>query len=137
MKKKLMFAAIAAAFLGMAAVAPAQQAKLSGGVVKIGILTDLSGLYSDLSGQGSLVAARMAIDDFLKQEKNPFKVELVSADHQNKGDVASNKAREWFERDGVDMIGEGRHQRAVVRWDRFVPKAMAKAGAAAQQEMAG
>ncbi|MGV3628874.1 MAG: ABC transporter substrate-binding protein [Betaproteobacteria bacterium] len=106
MKKKLMFVALAAAFFGVAAMAPAQQAKLSGGVVKIGILTDLSGLYSDLSGQGSLVAARMAIDDFLKQEKNPFKVELVSADHQNKGDVASNKAREWFERDGVDMIGD-------------------------------
>lgn len=107
MKKKLMVAATAAALLGLAAGVPAQQAaKISDGVVKIGILTDLSGTYSDLAGQGSVLAARMAIDDFLKQEKNPFKVELVSADHQNKGDVASNKAREWFERDGVDMIGD-------------------------------
>ncbi len=106
MKMKLLVAATAAALLGLTAVAQAQAPKLSGGVVKIGILTDLSGTYSDLSGSGSVLAARMAIDDFLKQEKNPFKVELVSADHQNKGDVASNKAREWFERDGVDMIGD-------------------------------
>jgi branched-chain amino acid transport system substrate-binding protein len=79
--------------------------KLSDGVVKIGVLTDLSGLYSDLAGAGSVLAARMAIDDFVAQEKGrAFKIELVSADHQNKGDVASNKAREWFERDQVDMI---------------------------------
>jgi branched-chain amino acid transport system substrate-binding protein len=87
-----------------AAKAPAA-IKLSDGVVKIGVLTDLSGLYSDLAGAGSVLAARMAIDDFVAQEKGrAFKIELVSADHQNKGDVASNKAREWFERDQVDMI---------------------------------
>ncbi len=74
-------------------------------MVKIGVLTDLSGSYSDLAGAGSVLAARMAIDDFIAQEKGrAFKIELVSADHQNKGDVASNKAREWFERDQVDMI---------------------------------
>jgi branched-chain amino acid transport system substrate-binding protein len=87
------------------AAAPAA-AKISDGVVKLGILTDLSGLYSDLSGTGSVLAARMAIDDFQAREKPAFKIELVSADHQNKGDVASNKAREWFERDNVDMIGD-------------------------------
>lgn len=86
------------------AAAPA--VKISDGVVKLGILTDLSGLYSDLSGSGSVLAARMAIDDFQAREKPAFKIELVSADHQNKGDVASNKAREWFERDNVDMIGD-------------------------------
>ena len=88
------------------AAAPAGGAKISDGVVKIGILTDLSGLYSDLSGAGSVLAARMAIEDFQAREKPGFKIELVSADHQNKGDVASNKAREWFERDKVDMIGD-------------------------------
>lgn len=86
---------------GKGAAAP----KLSDGVVKIGVLTDLSGLYSDLAGAGSILAARMAVEDFQAQEKGrAFKIEIVSADHQNKGDVASNKAREWFERDQVDMI---------------------------------
>ena len=87
--------------------APAGGVKLSDGVVKIGILTDLSGLYSDISGAGSITAAKMAIEDFQAQEKGrAFPIELVYADHQNKGDVASNKAREWFERDKVDMIGD-------------------------------
>lgn len=86
---------------------PAGGVKLSDGVVKIGILTDLSGLYSDLSGAGSITAAKMAIEDFQAQEKGrAFPIELVYGDHQNKGDVASNKAREWFERDKVDMIGD-------------------------------
>jgi len=79
--------------------------KLSDGIVKIGVLTDLSGLYSDLSGAGAVLAVKMAIEDFQAMEKGKsFPIELVSADHQNKGDVASNKAREWFERDQVDMI---------------------------------
>ena len=79
--------------------------KLSDGIVKIGVLTDLSGLYSDLSGAGAVLAVKMAIEDFQAMEKGrSFPIELVSADHQNKGDVASNKAREWFERDQVDMI---------------------------------
>jgi branched-chain amino acid transport system substrate-binding protein len=98
--------------LGVAPMTPAfsQQKgasgyKLSDGVVKIGVLTDLSGLYSDLSGAGAVLAVKMAIDDFKAMEKGKaFPIELVSADHQNKGDVASNKAREWFERDQVDMI---------------------------------
>ncbi len=104
----LLAAAVLAAqsVLGLAQTAkPAAGPKLSDDVVKIGVLTDLSGSYSDLAGAGSVLAARMAIDDFIAQEKGrAFKIELVSADHQNKGDVASNKAREWFERDQVDMI---------------------------------
>ncbi len=111
MKRKLIAVLVGAAF-GMAPLAQAiaQQKggsgpKLSDGVVKIGVLTDLSGLYSDLSGAGAVLAVKMAIDDFKAQEKGrAFPIELVSADHQNKGDVASNKAREWFERDKVDMI---------------------------------
>lgn len=113
MKRRIVSLAVAAALIGgYPGVSAAQQKggasgpKLSDGVVKIGILTDLSGTYSDLAGNGSVTAARMAVEDFQKQAKNPFKIEIVSADHQNKGDVASNKAREWFERDGVDMIGD-------------------------------
>jgi branched-chain amino acid transport system substrate-binding protein len=88
-----------------AEVKAAASVKLSDGKVKIGVLTDLSGLYSDLSGAGAVLAVKMAIEDFQAMEKGKsFPIELVSADHQNKGDVASNKAREWFERDQVDMI---------------------------------
>ena len=117
MKRKLMAVlvgmALAAAPLAVLAQAAKKDApkaaagavKLSDGVVKIGVLTDLSGLYSDLSGAGAVIAVKMAIDDFMAMEKGKaFPIELVSADHQNKGDVASNKAREWFERDQVDMI---------------------------------
>jgi branched-chain amino acid transport system substrate-binding protein len=110
MKRKIVSAAVAAAIIGgYAGAATAQQKgagpKLSDGVVKIGVLTDLSGAYSDLAGNGSVIAAKMAVEDFQKQQKaGAFKIEVVSADHQNKGDLASNKAREWFERDGVDMI---------------------------------
>jgi branched-chain amino acid transport system substrate-binding protein len=91
-----------ALFLGMAAA----RAQVSDGVVKIGVLTDMSGAYSDLSGQGAVVATQMAIDDFTAQEKPSFKIEMVNADHQNKGDIAANKAREWFERDKVDVVTE-------------------------------
>ncbi len=119
MKRKLLSVLIGAALAVAPAVAFAQakkdapkaQAKaagaikLSDGKVKIGVLTDLSGLYSDLSGAGAVLAVKMAIEDFQAMEKGKsFPIELVSADHQNKGDVASNKAREWFERDQVDMI---------------------------------
>lgn len=80
------------------------QAQVSGGVVKIGVMTDLSGMYSDLAGQGSIVATKMAIDDFIAKEKPSFKIEMVTADHQNKPDIASSKAREWLERDNVDTV---------------------------------
>lgn len=80
------------------------QAQVSGGVVKIGVMTDLSGMYSDLAGQGSIVATKMAIDDFIAKEKPSFKIEMVTADHQNKPDIASSKAREWLERENVDTV---------------------------------
>jgi branched-chain amino acid transport system substrate-binding protein len=77
--------------------------KISDGVVKIGVLTDMSGLYSDNSGQGSSVAAQMAVDDFGgKVLGRP--IQVVSADHQGKADVGASKAREWFDRQGVDVI---------------------------------
>ncbi len=100
-------AAALAATVSWAQQKPTGGIKLSDGVVKIGILTDMSGAYADLSGAGSITAAKMAIEDFRAQEKGAaFPIELVYGDHQNKGDVASNKAREWFERDKVDMIGD-------------------------------
>jgi len=81
-------------------------AQISDDVVRIGVMTDLSGIYSDLAGPGSVVATQMAIDDFIAKEKPNFKIEMVTADHQNKPDIASNKAREWFERDKVDIVSE-------------------------------
>jgi branched-chain amino acid transport system substrate-binding protein len=92
---------LAAAMLG--AVMAGATAQVSNDTVKIGVLTDLSGLYSDLSGQGSVVAARMAIEDFGKTVLGK-PVELVSADSHNKADVAANKAREWIDQQNVDVL---------------------------------
>ena len=78
-------------------------AQISNDVVKIGIITDLSGLYSDLSGPGSVVAARMAIEDFGKTVLGK-PIELLTADSQNKADVASAKAREWIDQQNVDVL---------------------------------
>ena len=77
-------------------------AQISGNVVKIGVLNDQSGLYADLAGQGSVTAAKMAVEDFGKIPDT--KVEVVFADHQNKPDVGSNIARQWYDVDGVDLI---------------------------------
>jgi branched-chain amino acid transport system substrate-binding protein len=75
------------------------------GHVKVGVLNDQSSLYADATGQGSVIAARMAIEDYMKANPNSkLKVELIFADHQNKPDIGSNIARQWIERDGVDMI---------------------------------
>jgi len=73
--------------------------------VKIGVLNDRSGVYADLSGEGSVVAARMAVEDFKAAEKG-IKVDIVSADHQNKPDIASNIARQWIDTDNVDVIAD-------------------------------
>lgn len=102
MKLKPLLKAVA---LAMATIGTAG-AQVSDGVVKIGVLTDLSGLYSDVAGQGTVIATQMAIDDFVAKEKPSFKIEMVSADHQNKGDISANKAREWLERDKVDAVTE-------------------------------
>ena len=71
--------------------------------VKIGVLTDMSSLYADLGGQGSVAAARMAIEDFTATHKD-IKVDLVSGDHQNKPDVGSSLAGQWYDVDKVDMV---------------------------------
>ena len=95
-----------AAAVALAAAAGAAQAQVSGGVVKIGVMNDMSGLYADIGGPGSVEAARMAVEDFMKTSKSKFKVEIVSADHQNKPDVGSNIARQWYDVDGVDAIAD-------------------------------
>jgi len=81
----------------------ASRAEIAKDTIKIGVLTDMSGLYSDLSGAGAVEAVRMAIADF-GGALNGKKIEIVSADHQNKPDVATAIARKWFDQDGVDMI---------------------------------
>jgi len=73
--------------------------------IRIGVLTDMSGLYSDFSGAGSLEAAKMAAEDFMAANPD-VKVEVVSADHQNKPDIAASIARKWLENDGVDAIAD-------------------------------
>src|SRR5690554_7362808 len=73
--------------------------------VKIGVLNDRSGVYADLSGEGSVLAARMAVEDFDAAAKG-INVEIISADHQNKPDIASTIARQWYDQDGVDMIAD-------------------------------
>ena len=96
---KLAASALAAALM---CAGPAS-AQVSDGVVKIGVMNDMSGLYADIGGPGSLLAARMAVEDF-EAAKKGMKVEIVSADHQNKPDVGSTIARTWYDVDKVDAI---------------------------------
>ncbi len=87
------------------AALPAQAQGVSDGVVRIGLLLDMSGLYSDLTGEGSVHAARMAVEDFGgKVLGQP--IEVLFADHQNKADIAAAKAREWFDAQKLDVIGD-------------------------------
>src|SRR6478609_5435862 len=97
-KMKALAAAAALAF-----AAGAAQAQISGNVVKIGVLNDQSGLYADLGGQGSVLATKMAIEDFKAKEKG-LNVEVIFADHQNKPDVATQIANRWIDTEGVDVI---------------------------------
>ena len=92
--------ALATALVLLAGPAHAQ---ISDGMVKIGVLNDQSSLYADLTGQGSVVAARMAVEDS-GADKKGLKVEVIFADHQNKADVGSGIARKWYEAEKVDVI---------------------------------
>ena len=92
----------AACTLAVAAMAPAH-AQISGDVIKIGIITDMSGLYSDIDGPAGVEAIRMAVADMGGAVAGK-KIEVMYADHQNKADVAAAKAREWFDTQGVDML---------------------------------
>jgi branched-chain amino acid transport system substrate-binding protein len=79
------------------------RAQISDGIIKIGVLNDQSGPYADITGPGSVVAARMAVEDFGAAAKG-MKVEIVFADHQNKPDVGSQIARQWYDAEKVDLI---------------------------------
>ncbi|MBX3554267.1 MAG: ABC transporter substrate-binding protein, partial [Pseudolabrys sp.] len=96
MKKAFVLAALTAALA--CGTAQAQQIN-----VKVGVLTDMSSLYADLAGPGTVVAAKMAIADFTKDHPN-VKVDMVSGDHQNKPDVGTNMANQWIDVDKVDLI---------------------------------
>ncbi len=105
MKRKLLAALVMSACALAGGNALAQQGKLSDDVVKIGVLTDLSGVYADYGGQGAIVAAKMAVEDFGgKMFGKP--IEVVSADHQNKPDLAKSITQEWYDRGQVDMTVE-------------------------------
>jgi branched-chain amino acid transport system substrate-binding protein len=86
--------------LALVAMTGAVQAQTS---VKLGVLNDRSGVYSDLTGEGSVIAARMAAEDFKAAEKG-IKVDIVGADHQNKPDIGASIARQWYDQEGVDVI---------------------------------
>jgi branched-chain amino acid transport system substrate-binding protein len=96
MKRLLSLTAVAVALA--ASSAQAQQVS-----VKIGVMSDMSSLYADIGGPGSTAAAKLAIADFAKNNPN-VKVELVSADHQNKADVGSGVVNKWYDTENVDLV---------------------------------
>ena len=103
MKLKKLAAACAISCAALAAVSTPAQAQISGDVIRIGIITDMSGLYSDIDGPAGAEAIKMAVAD-MGGAVNGKKIEILTADHQNKPDVAAAKAREWFDTQGVDML---------------------------------
>jgi branched-chain amino acid transport system substrate-binding protein len=103
MNMKVINRSLLALSIGALLAAGTAQAQISDGVVKIGVLSDMSSLYADLDGAGSVLAATMAVEDFGAAAKG-IKVEIISADHQNKPDVGSAVARQWFDTDKVDLI---------------------------------
>ncbi|HUF19166.1 MAG TPA: ABC transporter substrate-binding protein, partial [Burkholderiales bacterium] len=105
---------------------------ISGDVVRVGVLTDMSGLYSDIGGQGSVVAAQMAAEDY-GGEVLGAKIDVVSADHQNKADIAAQRVREWIDRGGVDMVTDALNSAVALATARVVAekkKIMFNTGAA-------
>ena len=108
MKKTTMHAAIALTFCALPALAFAQAkpaAGISDGVVRIGLILDMSSLYADITGEGSATAARMAVEDFGGKVLGA-PIEVIAADHQNKADIAATTAREWYDTRKVDVIAD-------------------------------
>ncbi len=97
----------------VAALAVPTHAQMSSSVVRIGFITDMTGLLSDTDGPGGVEAARMAIADF-GGVVNGKKIELMSGDHQNKADIAATMAREWFDRQGLNMLIAGTNSSAAL-----------------------
>ena len=100
--KTLSFAVAGAALFG-ANLAMAQEAAFSDGVIRIGVINDRSGIYADMSGEGSAIAARIAAESF-GNAINGVPIEIVVADHQNKPDLGASIATKWFDADGVDVV---------------------------------
>ena len=108
MKKTILNTALALAFGALPAAVLAQAkpaARISDGVVRIGLILDMSSLYADITGEGSATAARMAVEDFGGKVLGA-PIEVIAADHQNKADVAATIAREWFDTRKVDMLAD-------------------------------
>lgn len=103
MTLKKLTAACASALVAMFGFAAPAQAQVSGDVIKIGIITDMAGVYGDIDGMGGVEAIRMAVAD-MGGTINGKKVEVLYAEHQNKADLAAAKAREWFDTQGLDML---------------------------------
>jgi branched-chain amino acid transport system substrate-binding protein len=91
------------AFASATFISTMAQAQYTDGVVRIGVLSDMSSVYADLTGSGSVAAAKLAVQDF-DPDSHGMKVEIISADHQNKPDIGSNITRQWFDVDGVDVV---------------------------------
>jgi branched-chain amino acid transport system substrate-binding protein len=106
MRKSVTAAIGGASLLAYAFAAPAQESnkeKISDGVVKIGLIEDMSSIYADITGIGAVTAAKMAVEDFGGKVLG-MPIEVVSADHQNKADISSATAREWFDNQHVDAL---------------------------------
>ena len=112
--------AITLAALAALTVGTSAQAQISNDTIKIGVLTDMAGPYSGMGGAGSVVAAKMAIDDCLQAQCKGLKIEVVSADHQNKADIAATRAREWLDRDGVDAMVDITNSAAALAVQKLV-----------------
>ncbi|MGB6007541.1 ABC transporter substrate-binding protein [Castellaniella sp.] len=121
MKLRTLSAALAVAGLGFGLSAHA--AGMSDDVIRIGFITDMSGVYADVDGNGGADAIRMAIAD-MGGEINGKKIELLTADHQNKADIASARARDWFDTEHMDMLIGGTNSAT----------ALAMAGVAAEKK---
>src|SRR5215472_16764426 len=104
MNKSVLLAAPLAIILGVGA-ANAQTRTQAPIPVKIGVLSDMSSLYADIGGPGSVEAARMAVEDF-NPAKQGMKVDVIAGDHLNKPDVGSGIARQWYDVDHVDAIAD-------------------------------
>ena len=106
MKLHILTAALATAILGVAGMGMSHAADISDNVIRIGFITDMSGVYSDVDGKGGVEAIKMAIAD-AGGEIDGKKIELLTADHQNKADIGSATARRWFDEQHVDMLVGG------------------------------
>jgi len=113
MNHKLKSIALATSLLAASAVSTSAHAQVSGDVIKIGIITDMSSVFADIDGQGGVEAIKMAIAD-MKGMVGGKKIELLYADHQNKADVAASKAREWIDTQGLDLLIGGTNSGANI-----------------------